>query len=58
MKKRKKKSNAMLVAQRLQRKLAIQEGFYDGRFKEKTIPDKKKEASKRWARKKRVQNDD
>ena len=42
----------MLVAQNLQRKLALQEGFYDGRFKEKVVKDKKKEAKKRWARKK------
>ena len=42
----------MEVAKKLQRKIALQQGFYDGRFKEKLIPDKKKEAKKRWARKK------
>ncbi|HRH65365.1 MAG TPA: hypothetical protein PLU53_03635 [Bacteroidia bacterium] len=47
---KKKKLNGNTVALRLQRKLAIQQGFYDGRFKEKTIRDKKKEARKRWAR--------
>ena len=52
MAKKKKKPTALLTAQRLQRKLAIQSGFYDGRFKEKKIPDKKKEAKKRWARSK------
>lgn len=51
MSKKKKKPTSLLAAQRLQRKLAIQSGYYDGRFKEKTIPDKKKEAKKRWARK-------
>ena len=51
-KKKNKKTRSMLVAQNLQRKLALQEGFYDGRFKEKVVKDKKKEAKKRWARKK------
>ncbi|MFN8166020.1 MAG: hypothetical protein U0X76_07590 [Bacteroidia bacterium] len=50
---RKKKSTTSLnIAKRLQRKIAIAEGFYDGRFKEKTIKDKKKEAKRTWARKK------
>lgn len=57
-KKKKKKTGSLLVAQKLQRKLAIQDGFYDGRFKEKTVPDKKKEASKRWARKKSIKEDE
>jgi len=30
----------------------VQAGAYDGRFKNKVIKDKKKEASKRWAREK------
>lgn len=47
-----KKKKSIDVAKRLQRKIAIQQGFYDGRFKEKIIPDKKKEAKKKWARKK------
>ncbi len=42
----------MNIAKKLQRKLAIQAGFYDGRFKEKVVKDKKKEESKRKARKK------
>ena len=33
-------------------KLAMQQGFYDGRFKEKTVKDKKKENSRKLARKK------
>ncbi len=49
---RKKKQKAIDVAKKLQRKIALQQGYYDGRFKEKTIPDKKKEAKKKWARKK------
>lgn len=47
---KKKKTDANLIALRLQRKLAMQQGFYDGRFKEKTVKDKKKEAKRRWAR--------
>jgi len=52
MSKKKKKNSALNVAKRLQRKLAMQQGFYDGRFKEKIIRDKKKEASRRLGRKK------
>lgn len=52
MPKKKKKHSSMNVALNLQRKLAIQQGFYDGRFKEKRVPDKKKEESRRKARKK------
>jgi len=51
MKKRNKES-ALLAAKRLQRKLAMQAGFYDGRFKEKVVKDKKKEHKKKLARKK------
>ena len=51
-KNRKKKPESLLVAQNLQRKLARQEGFYDGRFREKVIKDKKKEGKRMWARKK------
>lgn len=52
MSRKKKKKQAVLVAQKLQRKLALQQGFYDGRFKEKVIKDKKKEAEKKLTRKK------
>lgn len=52
MSKKKKKYSAFNAAQNLQRKLAMQQGFYDGRFKEKKIKDKKKEASKLKARNK------
>lgn len=41
----------MNLAKKIQRKLAIQAGFYDGRFRVRKIKDKKKEASKKWARK-------
>ncbi len=51
-KNKKKKPESLLVAQNLQRKLARQDGFYDGRFKEKVITDKKKEEKRLWARKK------
>ena len=49
---KKKKQTAFEVAKNLQRKLAMQQGFYDGRFKEKTVKDKKKEQRKKLARKK------
>jgi hypothetical protein len=52
MKKNKKKETSFQVAKRLQRKLAMQQGFYDGRFKEKIVKDKKKESNKRLSRKK------
>ena len=52
--KKKKKKKSVTVAQALQRKLAKQQGFYDGRFKEKTVKDKKKEWFKRLSRKKKV----
>jgi len=52
MKKKKKKQTSFDVAKNLQRKLALQQGFYDGRFKEKTVKDKKKEQSRKLARKK------
>lgn len=54
----KNKNKASEIAKKLQRKIAIQQGYYDGRFREKTIKDKKKEAKKRWARKKGGKNDD
>lgn len=47
-----KKDSSFNAAKRLQRKLAMQAGYYDGRFKEKVVKDKKKEYSKRLARKK------
>jgi hypothetical protein len=47
-----KKDSSFQAAKRLQRKLAMQSGFYDGRFKEKVVKDKKKEKKKQWARKK------
>lgn len=49
---RKKTKQSLTVAQRLQRKLAVQQGFYDGRYREKIVKDKKKEARRRWAREK------
>jgi hypothetical protein len=49
---KKKKQTAFNTAKRLQRKLAMQQGFYDGRFKEKVVKDKKKEYRRKLARKK------
>jgi hypothetical protein len=51
-KKKKDKQTSLDVAKKLQRKLALQQGFYDGRFREKTIKDKKKEWKKKLAREK------
>ena len=48
---KKHKQTSFDAAKRLQRKLAMQAGFYDGRFKEKVVKDKKKEQKKKWARK-------
>ena len=49
---KKKKQTAFETAKRLQRKLAMQQGFYDGRFKQRVVKDKKKEQQKNLARKK------
>jgi hypothetical protein len=49
---KKKKKQSVITALKLQRKLALQQGFYDGRFKEKVVKDKKKESEKKLARKK------
>ena len=54
---RKKKQKAIDVAKRLQRKIALQQGFYDGRYKEKVIPDRKKEEKRKWARRKNKSED-
>jgi hypothetical protein len=48
--KKNKKYDPEKVARKLQRKLALQQGFYDGRFRERTVKDKKKEAKRLWAR--------
>ena len=47
-----KKNSSFNAAKRLQRKLAMLAGFYDGRFKEKVVKDKKKEYSRKLGRKK------
>lgn len=48
--KNRKATNAF--AKGIQRKLALEQGFYDGRFKTKKVKDKKKEADKYASRKK------
>lgn len=35
------------------RKEMISQGAYDGRFRQRTVKDKKKEQSKKWAREKK-----
>lgn len=54
MKKKKKKENKRVntLLKGIQRKLAMEQGYYDGRFATKKVKDKKKEADKKWARKK------
>ena len=49
-KKKKKKIDPYALARALQRKLAMQQGFYDGRFKQRIVKDRKKEAGRRKAR--------
>jgi len=49
---KKKKSSGISLARRIQRKLAMAQGFYDGRFRTKKIVDKKKEASRKKSRNK------
>lgn len=56
--KKKKKADQGAVARKLQRKLAMGQGFYDGRFRERTVKDKKKEQKKMWARRGRSTDDD
>ena len=51
MARKKKKASSFNAAKTLQRKLALQQGYYDGRFKEKIVKDKKKEEKKKRARK-------
>ena len=38
------------IGKKIQRNLAIQAGFYDGRFKTRVVEDKKKKAAKRACR--------
>lgn len=52
MSKKKKKKQSVVIALKLQRKLALQQGFYDGRFKEKVIGNKKKDSEKKLSRRK------
>jgi hypothetical protein len=51
----KKKTNKKAEIKRaraLQRKLALQQGYYDGRYRPRVVKDKKKEADRRKARRK------
>lgn len=41
------KLNLKNIEKAAQRKLAVEAGFYDGRFKSRLIPDKKKQENKR-----------
>ena len=58
MARKKKKASSFNAAKTLQRKLALQQGYYDGRFKEKIVKDKKKEECKKRARKKVIINEE
>jgi hypothetical protein len=50
MKRKSIKKDQIKRARALQRKLAIAQGFFDGRFKPKVVMDKKKEESRKKAR--------
>lgn len=50
-----KQNTVILNEKRRQRKVAIAEGFYDGRFRPRVVKDKKKESSKRACRRYTVQ---
>jgi hypothetical protein len=50
--KKKKKNSSATAARSLQRRIAKLQGFYDGRFRSRTVLNKKKEASRKLARKK------
>jgi len=45
--KKKIKTNSDSLYSKINRQDAIDQGFYDGRFRKKVIPNKKKEANKR-----------
>lgn len=40
------------LEKKIERQNQIEQGFFDGRFKSKFIPNKKKKQNKEWARKK------
>ena len=40
------------------RELAKQQGFYDGRYRQKVVKDKKKEFARKWARKNKTKNNE
>lgn len=42
----------------IERERAKEQGFYDGRFKPKVVPDKKKEAEKKLSRSKKIKKTD
>jgi len=45
------------IAQRLNRAKALREGYYDGRFRNRTIPDKKKNTYMKYRKnKKNIEN--
>jgi len=45
------------IAQIINRKMAVSQGFYDGRFKSKVVPDKKKNIHKVLRKNKLSKND-
>ena len=52
MKKKRRKVDQNKLARALQRKLALQQGYYDGRFKPRVVKDRKKEENRKKARSK------
>lgn len=45
------------VLKKIHRQLAMQAGYYDGRFKTKVVADKKKKLSKEYCRTNKVKKD-
>lgn len=46
----KMKKASQLLEKRIQRQNAILDGAYDGRYRKRVVPNKKKKLSKEWAR--------
>lgn len=42
--------SSLTIDQKINRREALSQGFYDGRFRTRKVKDSKKELSKRWCR--------
>jgi len=45
------KKRSQILEKRIQRQQALEQGAYDGRYRKRIIPNKKKKLQKEWARK-------